>query len=374
MIPTSWFRGAALAAAGAIIAGCAKEVAKSPPPAEVQVVKVTQQDVPITQEWVGYLDGMVNAQIRAQVTGYLVKQNYAEGDPVKAGDPMFEIDPRPFEAAVAQAQAVLDQAQARLVKANQDVTRYGPLAKDQAISQEELDDAVQAQLGARAEVAAAQAALDTAKVNLGFTHITSPIDGVAGLVRGQIGDLVGPGTGNLTTVNQLDPIKAYFPISEQSYLDFRSKDNTAAFLKAIAFQLILANGSVYPLKGAFYAIDSQVDANTGTLRVVATFPNPQGLLRPGQFARVRAVVRTEKGALLVPQRALSELQGGFQVATVDAGNQAHIVPVVTGPTVGNLTVIERGLHPGDQVVADGVQKIRDGTVVAPKPFNPPAGS
>ena len=379
MSPSSWSGRSSIAWFGVLAAaglgGCAKEAPKAPPPAEVQVVTVQQRDEPISREWVGYLDGFVNAQIRAQVTGYLTKQYYTEGAAVKTGDSMFEIDPRPFAAAEAQAQGMVDQAQAQLVKTQQDVKRYTPLAQDKAISQEELDDAVQAQLAAKAQVAAAQAAFDQAHLSFGFTHVVSPIDGVAGLVRAQIGDLVGPGTGILTTVSTIDPIKAYFPISEQAYLDFRSRNPNAAGLPAdMEFSLILADGSTYPLKGKFFAIDSQIDANTGTLRVVATFPNPHGLLRPGQYAKVRAVVSTEKGALLVPQRALSELQGGYQAATVDAENKAHIVTVTTGPTVGGLVVVESGLHPGDRVVADGVQKIKDGAVVNPVAFAPaPAG-
>ena len=379
MSPSSWSGGSALAWVGMLAAaglgGCAKEAAKAPPPAEVQVVTVVQRDVPVSREWVGYLDGFVNAQIRAQVTGYLVKQDYLEGAAVKTGDPMFEIDPRPFAAAEAQAQGLVDEAQAQLVKAQQDVKRYTPLAEDKAVSQEELDDAVQAQLAAKAQVAAAQAALDQAHLSLGFTHVVSPIDGVAGLVRAQIGDLVGPGTGILTTVSTIDPIKAYFPISEQSYLDFRRRDPGAPSIPAdMEFALILADGSTYPLKGKFFAIDSQIDANTGTLRVVATFPNPHGLLRPGQYAKVRADVRTEKGAFLVPQRALSELQGGYQLATVDAENKTHILSVQTGPTVGGQVVVVSGLHPGDRVVADGTQKIKDGAVVSPVAFTPaPAG-
>jgi membrane fusion protein (multidrug efflux system) len=373
MEPSSWLKGSLVMAVGMLAAGCGREAAKAPPPADVQVVTVVQRDVPVVREWVGYLDGSVNAQIRAQVTGYLVKQDYVEGAVVRKGDPMFEIDPRPFAAAEAQAKGVLAQAQAQLVKAQEDVARYTPLAKDQAISQEELDDAVQARLAAEAQVASAQAALDQARLSESFATVTSPIDGIAGLIRAQIGDLVGPGTGILTTVSDVDPIKAYFPISEQAYLEFRARDPKAPGIPPdMAFDLVLSDGTVYPLKGKFFAIDSEVDANTGTLKVVAEFPNPNGLLRPGQYARVRAVVSVEKGALLVPQRALTELQGGYQLATVDAANQTHILSVKTGPAVGSLMVVETGLHPGDRVVADGIQKIgKDGTVVNPVPLAAP---
>jgi membrane fusion protein, multidrug efflux system len=351
--------------------GCHKAATEAPPPADVQVIAVAQADVPITREWVGSLDGSVNAQIRAQVTGYLTKQDYKEGSAVKRGDVLFEIDPRPFEAAAAQAQGALDVAKAQLGKAQEDVKRYTPLAKDQAISQEELDDAIQARIAAKAQVAAAKAALEQAQLSASFTRVSSPIDGVAGLIRAQIGDLVGPGTGVLTTVSALDPIKAYFPISEQAYLEFRGRDPKSTSIPTdMQFDLILSDGSTYPEKGKFYAIDSEVDANTGTLREVAEFPNPNGLLRPGQYAKVRAVIRVEKGALVVPQRALTELQGGYQVATVDAANHSHILTVKTGEQVGDRVVVLSGLHPGDRVVADGVQKIKEDAIVNPVPYVP----
>jgi membrane fusion protein, multidrug efflux system len=353
----------------ALAGGCGKPHVQAPPPANVQVVAVEQKDVPVVREWIGYLDGFVNAKIRAQVSGYLVKQDYKEGSNVRMGDPLFEIDPRPFAAALAAAEGQLAQAQAQLGKADIDVTRYTPLAKDKAISQEELDDAVQARLAAQALVASAQAAVDAARLNLSFTHIVSPIDGIAGLIQAQIGDLVGPSTGVLTTVATVDPIKAYFPISEQAYLGFRGRDPGAPSIPAgIVFDLILSDGSTYPQKGKFYAIDSQVDGNTGTLRVEATFPNPTGLLRPGQYAKVRAAVAVEKGALVVPQRALTELQGSYQLATVDSTNHTHILTVSTGERVGPLVVVLTGLHPGDRVVADGVQKITEGKLVNPVPF------
>lgn len=349
--------------------GCAKGPAQAAPPQEVQVIGVEQRDVPVVDEWVGTLDGFVDAQIRAQVTGYLVRQDYKEGTAVRKGDALFEIDPRPFAAALAQAEGLLGQAQAQLGKAKLDVERYTPLALEKAISQEELDDAVQARLAAEAQVTSARAGVDQARLNLSFTHVVSPVDGIAGLIHAQIGDLVGPSTGILTTVSTVDPIKAIFPISEQAYLVFRGREPGApAFPSGIQFDLVLSDGSAYPGKGEFFAIDNQVDGNTGTLQVVAKFPNPDGLLRPGQFAKVRAVVGVAKGALLVPLRALSELQGGYQVATVDPGNHAHILTVKTGVQVGEQMVVESGLHPGDRVVADGVQKIRDGAEVNPIPF------
>jgi membrane fusion protein, multidrug efflux system len=348
--------------------GCAKHEAKAPPPADVQVVAVEQRDVPVTSEWIGYLDGSVNAQIRAQVSGYLVKQDYAEGAAVRAGAPLFEIDPRTFEASLAQAEGQVGQAQAQLGKAELDVTRFAPLVRDQAISQEELDDAVQAKLAAQAQVASARAAVDQARLNLSFTKIVSPIDGIAGLVQAQIGDLVGPGTGVLTTVSDVDPIKAYFPISEQAYLGFRGRAPDAPGIPAgIAFELVLSDGTTYREKGTFLAIDRQVDTNTGTLRVVVEFPNSNGLLRPGQYARVRATVSVEKDALLVPRRAVTELQGSYQLATVDEANKVHLVTVTLGEPSGSLVIV-KGLRPGDRVVAEGIQKVKEGAVVNPLPF------
>jgi RND family efflux transporter MFP subunit len=353
----------------AVAGGCGKHAEQAPAAIDVQVAAVEQRDVPIIREWVGSLDGSVNAQIRAQVSGYLLKQDYKEGSTVAKGDPLFEIDPRPFAAALAEAEGQLAQAQAQLGKADLDVKRDTPLAQEKAISQQELDDAVQTQLAAAAQVASARAAVDQAQLNLSFTHIVSPIDGIAGLVQAQIGDLVGPTTGVVTTVSTVDPIKAYFPISEQAYLEFRGREPDAPSIPAgIEFELILSDGTTYPRKGTFFAIDRQVDANTGTLRVAAMFPNPNGLLRPGQFARVRAVVSVERGALLVPQRALSELQGGYQLATVDAKNLVHIVTVKENQQVGSQMVVE-GLHPGDRVVAEGIQKVKEGSLVNPLPFS-----
>jgi membrane fusion protein (multidrug efflux system) len=332
------------------------------------VVPVERRDVPIAREWIGTLDGFVDAQIRAQVSGYLVRQDYKEGFAVRRGDPIFEIDPRPFAAALAQAQGLLGQAQAQLGKASLDVERYSPLARDKAISQEELDDAVQAKQAAEAQVASAQAAVDQARLNLGFTHVVSPIDGIAGLVRAQIGDLVGPSTGALTTVNTVDPIKAVFPISEQAYLELMARNPGGDGIpEGTRFDLILTDGSTYPRPGTFFALDNQVDGNTGTLKVVAVFPNPDNLLRPGQYARIRAVIDVRKGALLVPLKALSELQGGYQIGVVDSGNHVHLLSVTTGEQVGSQMVVESGLHPGDRVVVDGVQKLRDGALVNPVP-------
>jgi RND family efflux transporter MFP subunit len=356
-----------------LVSGCHKAPPPAPPPPNVTVAPVEQRDVPVTQEWVASLYGFVDAQVRAQVGGNLLKQDYREGTPLHQGDVLFEIDPRPFQAALAQAKAQLAQAEAQLGKTAEDVKRYEPLAKDQAISQQELDDAVQANLASKALVAAAQAAVAQAQLNLDFTHVTSPVDGVAGLTQVQVGDLVGPGTGVLTIVSTLDPIKVYFPISEQSYLAFSGEHPGAAGFPAdVKLELILSDGSVYPEAGRFYAADRQIDPNTGTLKIAATFPNPHGSLRPGEYGRVRAVVRTLKDALLVPTRALTELQGSYQVATVDGSNVAHMRTVKLGPPLGNSTVIESGLTPSDRIIVDGFAKVREGTPVAPQPYQPVA--
>jgi RND family efflux transporter MFP subunit len=376
MDPFNLGRSSVVLVGGALVlgavGGCSKAPSGPPPVADVQVVAVEQKDVPIIHEWVGTLDGFVNAQIRAQVSGYLVKQDYREGAAVKKGDVLFEIDPRPFEAALAQANGVLAQAKAQLGKAELDVARDTPLASEKAISQEEMDDAVQAHLAAQAQVQSAQAGVDQAQLSLSFTRVTSPIDGIAGLISAQIGDLVGPTTGALTSVSDVDPIKAIFPVSEQSYLGrvtaVNFSETADESVSKVQYDLILSDGSVYPKKGRFFAIDNQVNGNTGTLQVVAVFPNPNGVLRAGQYAKVRAVVSVEKGALVVPQRALTELQGSYQLATVDASNHAHILTVTTGGQVGPLVVVESGLHPGDRVVADGIQKVVDGAEVNPVPF------
>jgi len=344
-----------------------KQHATSPPPPLVEVAVVSQADVPIYHEWIGVLDGLVNAQIRAQVTGYLLTQNYREGDPIKQGDWLFEIDPRPFQAALDQAKGLLAQAEARFGKTELDVKRYGPLVKDKAISQEEYDDAVQANLEAKAAVVSAKAQVEQAQLNLGFTKITSPIDGIASIAKAQIGDLVGPATGELTTVSTIDPIKAYYNVTEQAYINFTKQFSTETDrierLKQLEIDLILTDGTVYPLKGKIFAADRQIGPTTGALRVEALFPNPGNSLRPGEFARVRVKLDLKHDTLLVPQRAVSELQGSFQVVVIAADNKVHIQPVRVGERIGNLWVIEDGLHPGERVVVEGTQKIREGMLV-----------
>jgi RND family efflux transporter MFP subunit len=348
--------------------GCKKKPAPPPPP-EVQVITIAPTNVPIFEEWIGTLDGFVNAQIHAQVTGYLLTQNYGEGSEVRKGDLLFQIDPRPFQATLDQAQAKLAQDQAQAGKTELDVKRYTPLAEEQAISQEELDNAVQANIGAKAQVKADEAAIENAQLNLGFTRITSPVDGLAGAALAQIGDLVGQSSSVLTTVSTINPIKVYFQVSEQSYLTFwRRFIGVTNEAKNSPLQLIFSDGSVYPEKGKFFYADRQVNPNTGTLQIVGLFPNVNFILRPGQYGRVRAQTQTMTNALIVPQRAVAELQGTYQVAVVGETNSVHLQSVKVGEQVGANWIIESGLKPGDRVVVEGTQKAKDGAVVNPKPF------
>lgn len=361
-----------LGAASLCLAGCSGKPKAAAPQPLVEVISVTETDVPIYHEWIGVLDGLVNAQIRAQVTGYLMVQNYREGDPISKGDMLFEIDPRPFQATLDQAKGQLAEAEARFGKTELDVKRYAPLVKDRAISQEEYDDAVQADLEAKAAVVAAQAQVEQAQLNLGFTKIASPVDGIASIARAQIGDLVGPGTGNLTTVSTIDPIKAYYQVTEQAYINFTrlytTESNRYERLKQLETQLILTDGKPYPLMGTNFAVDREIGATTGSLRVEALFPNPNYVLRPGQFAHIRLKFDTRHNAILVPQRAVSELQGSYQVAVVGAENKIHIQAVQVGERTGTQWIIEDGLHVGDRVVVEGVQKVREGTSVVTTNF------
>ena len=353
---------------------------------EVEVVQVEQKDVPIYGEWSGTLDGLVNADVRAQVTGYLMKQAYQEGAFVRKGQLLFEIDPRPFEAALDQAEGQLAQAKALLANAiavqgrtQLDVERYGPLAKEQAASQQDLDNAVQNNLAAKASVQTAeaqiktnQAAVETAKINLDFTRLIAPIDGIAGQAQLQVGALVNLSSGPVTSVSTVDPIKVYFTVSEPQYLGWRKRFPTESSReeadKNLKLELILADGSVYGQKGSFYFADRQVDVGTGAIRIAGLFPNPGNILRPGGYGKVRAVIRLQKDALVVPQRAVSELQGGYQVALVGPDNKVSIKTVTVGDRVGSDWVISDGLKPGDRVVAEGIQKARPGALVNPKPF------
>ena len=369
------FRWAAAGVAGIallITAACDKGKAPPPAPPVVEVVSVVQRDVPIYIEWVGILDGDVNAVIRPQVTGYLLKQNYREGDLVKKGQALFEIDPRTFEAAVDEAKGIRAQKFARYETTSANLARIKPLAALNAVSQKDLDDSTGAQQSAKAELEAAEANLKTAKLNLGFTRITSPITGIAGIANAQVGNLLSPSmTTDLTTVSSVDPIKVYFNISEREYL--KEANGAAASGKKpeqVALQLILVDGSLYPHPGKVSVLNRQVDAGTGTFKVAALFANPDNLLRPGQYGKVRATMSVEKGALLVPQRAVTEIQGKYLVAVVGADDKADIRPVTVGERIGSEWIISKGLQPGEQVVAEGTQKVRPGMTVTTKPFEP----
>ena len=401
------------------VGGCSStaQSAKMSEPPTVEVVQVDQRDVPIYSEWIGTHDGMVNADIKAQVSGYLLKQDYTEGSFVQKGQLLFEIDPRPFQAVVdqaegqlsqangqlAQAKAQLNQSEAQLavMEANQvrtqlDVDRYAPLARQQAITQQDMDNATQNNIAAKAQVQAAKAqietaraqiqgaaaavqaataGLETARLNLSFTRLTSPIDGLAGMAQQQVGALVSPASGPVTTVSTVDPIKVYFTASEQEYLDFHRRYSTPATLEAarkgLVLELILTDGTIYPQRGSFYFSDREISTGTGTIRVAGVFPNRENLLRPGQYGRVRTSLRTKGAALLIPQRAVSEMQGIYQVAVVGDGNKISIRNVKPSDRVGAQWIIDSGLKAGESVVAEGVQKVRPGMTVNPKPYATP---
>ena len=384
---------------------------------EVAVAEVEQKDVPIYSEWIGTLDGMVNAEIKAQVTGYLLSKDYTEGSFVRKGQLLFEIDPRPLQAALDQAkgdlakaegqvaqangqlsqsQAQLAQAEANQAKTQMDVNRFTPLVKSSVISQQDFDTAVQANLASKAQVKAAGAGVESAKaavvaaksvvesnrasvrtaeLNLSFARITSPIDGIAGIAQAQVGNLiqpVNPNSGPLATVSSLDPIKVYFTLSEQEYLTFVKRNPTQSQRDAandkLHLDLVLADGTTYPREGKFFVADREVDQKTGSIRLGGVFPNPGNVLRPGQYGKVRAVTRIKTGALLVPQRAVSELQGNYQVAVVGADKKIDIRTVKVGERVGAMLIVEEGLKPGDIVVVEGMQKVRPGALVNPKPY------
>jgi RND family efflux transporter MFP subunit len=352
--------------------GCGRtQAAGPPPPPEVRVAPVVQQDVPVYSEWVATLDGYVNAQLRPQVSGYIVKQNYKEGSLVRKGDILFEIDPRPFQAALDRANGDLEQAQAQLGKSTLDVERDTPLAEARAIAKSQLDNEIQAKLGAQALIESDKAAVEQAELNLEWTKVTSLVDGIAGIAQIQIGNLVGSNS-ILTSVSQLEPIKAYFPISEREYVLVQKNSNPISSNHSIGFfgtslELILTDGSVYAQKGKILLADRQVDPNTGTIRIVAAFPNPGNILRPGQYGRVRVETGIKKSALLTPQSAVAQSQGNYQVAVVGSDRKVSMRAVKPGQTVGTMWVIDEGLKPGEQVVVEGLQKLRDGTLVTPKP-------
>ena len=392
--------------------GCSTKAAAAggaPPPPEVEVAVVKQRDLPIEREWIGTLDGMVNAAVKAQVSGNLLTQNYTEGSFVRKGQLLFEIDPRPSQAALDLALGQLAQAKAQLLQSNSgllqaraqlasaeanqhktqmDEDRYTPLAQQQAITQQEMDNARQANESQKAQVAAAKAqvetaqaqieaskatvtsasaAVDTAKVNLGFTKLTSPIDGIAGTATVQVGNLVNPSSNAVTTVSTLDPVKANFTVSEQEYLSLARQGSG---LNQLELELILSDGSKHPQKGRFAFADRQVNASTGSIQLTGLFPNPGNTLRPGQYAKVHAIVGVHKGALLVPQRAVNEIQGNYSVAAVEPNNTIRFAVVKPGEQVGSEWVIDEGLKAGQRVVTDGLFRIAPGAPVTPKQAAP----
>jgi len=426
-----------------IVAGRSNKLAQAAPrPPDVEVLRVEQKDVPVYSEWIGTTEGIVNADIKAEVSGYLLRQDYKEGSFVKKGQLLFELDPRPFQAAldqanglvaqfqgqleqassqvtqaeaqvaqansqVLQAQAQLAQAQANQVKTQLDVNKYAPLAEQKAVTQQDLDNAVQGNVVAKAQVEAAKAGVETARaqlraanaqigtakaaintakgqienakaavrtaqLNLGFTRIMSPIDGIAGIAQAQVGNLISTTSAPLTTVSTVDPIKVYFTLSEQQYLSFTKRNlieaRQGASVAQIELELILSDGTSYPEKGSFFFADRQVDPKTGAIRMAGIFPNPGNVLRPGQYGRVRAVTATKPAALLVPQRAVSELQGSYQVAVVVTDNKVEMRTVKVGERSGSEWVIEDGLKAGETVVVEGTQKIKTGAVVNPKTY------
>ena len=366
----------ALAASSLLLPGCGRTEtasASTPPaaPPTVAVVSIAPETVKVSTQWIATLDGLVNAQIRPQVSGYLVKATYRDGAAIGKGDVLFEIDPRPFEAALALAEAQLAQARAQLGRTEQDVQRDKPLAVERAIAQSQLDNDVQANLAAQAAVKVAEAMVDTARLNLGFTKVRSLVGGIAAIASAQLGDLVGPTT-LLTTVSQVDPIRAYFSLNEQEYLQVSEQINARTPTKSLwgngtALTLTLADGQIYPEKGTFLAADRQIDPKTGTIRISATFPNPNNQLRPGQYGRVSADTRVAKDVLLVPQRAVSDLQGKAQVRVVAADDTVQIRTITLGERIGSRWIVEKGVEAGDRVIVDSGQ-LPGGTKVGTKPY------
>jgi membrane fusion protein (multidrug efflux system) len=367
---------AALVISVLLVTGCSRKKTPAGPAApEVLVTTVTPRDVPRVLERVATLDGFINANINAQVLGYIISREYQEGSVVKKGDLLFQIDPRPFEAALAQAKGTLAKDQANQAKADADEKRATDLFNKKVISAQERDTATAAAGSSRASVEADAAAVKQLELNLEYAKVTAPIDGVAGFANNQVGDLVGPSTGPLTTVSQVDPIKAIVTAGEGPFTDFVSRHpdekEREAYIKSLQFELILSSGNVYPQRGTFYALDRNLDPKTGSIRYYVTFPNPGNILRPGQFGKVRFVADQKKGAMVVPQEAVNELQGNFQIAVVDQNNKVSIRPVKMGERIDALWEVTEGLKPGDRVVVQGAQKVKEGATVTVKEWTPP---
>ena len=357
--------------------GCSRQSPPAAPPVpEVVVATVTPRDVPVVREGVATLDGFITANINAQVQGYLISRDYKEGSLVKKGDRLFQIDPRPFEAALAQAQGNLATAQANRAKADADIKRAMDLFAKKVISDQERDSYIQGAKVGKANVQSAEAAVRQAELNLSYTTIIAPIDGIAGIANAQVGDLVGPATGPLTALSQVDPIKATINVGEQAFTEFLTKhpdaDEREQFLKTLRFALFLGNGTLCPQSGEFYAQDRNIDPKTGAIRVELTFANPGNRLRPGQFGKIRAVMETDKGAPVIPQEAVADLQGRQMVAVVSNDNTVAMRPVVMGERCGALWQVIAGLSAGERVVVEGMQKVPPGSHVRVKEWTPPA--
>src|SRR5438874_2989511 len=360
-----------------ISTACSRKAAEvAPPPPEVLVATVVPRDVPVLHEGVATLEGFITANINAQVQGYLISRDYKEGSVVKEGDLLFQIDPRPFQATLDQAKGNLAVAQSNQTKADADVKRAINLFKNKVISDQERDTYINAASSTKANVQAAEAAVRQAEVNLGYTKITAPIDGIVGIATAQVGDLVGPSSRTLTTISQVDPIKAVVNVGEQSFTEFITDhpdpDEREQHLKGLTFDLRLADGSLYPHKGKFYAEDRNLDPKTGSIRMELTFPNPGNRLRPGQFGKVQAIVKVAKAALVIPEQAVTELQGNRLVAVVDSENKIAMRPVKLGERSGGMWQVIEGLKPGEKVVVQGLLKVRPGMPVTVKEWTPPA--
>lgn len=358
-----------------ITSGCSRKAEQvAPPQPEVLVTTVTARDMPVEHEAVATLEGFVTANINAQVQGYIISRDYKEGSVVKKGDLLFQIDPRPFQAALDQAKGNLAIAQANFTKADADVKRAMNLFRQKVISDQERDTYINSASSTKANIQAAEAAVRTAEINLGYTKITAPIDGIVGIATAHVGDLVGPGTGPLTSISQVDPIKAAINVGEQSFTEFITDhpdpDERERYLQGLQFELFLADGSQYPHKGKFYAEDRNLDTKTGAIRMEISFSNPGNRLRPGQFGKVRAAVKVAKGALVIPEPAVTELQGNRLVAVVDSENKVAMRPVKLGERSAGMWQVIDGVKSGEKVVVQGLMKVPPGSTVTVKEWTP----
>lgn len=379
MTPNKFFVRAALlaVAASGALSGCGKEEAPVAAPPEVLVTEATARDVPVYRDWIGTLDGSENAEIRARVNGHLTKRDYQEGTLVKKDAVLFEIDQRPFEAAFAEAKSQLAQAKAAQVASQAEADRSKELFEKRAISEKEYINKTQLNESSLSKIAALEASVEEAQLNLNYCKVTSPVEGIAGIAKAQVGDLVGPQNNSvLTSVSTLDPLKVLFPISESDYLAASQRVQETLSKpfeqRPDSIELILADGSVFPHKARLLSVDMQVQASTGTILVTALLPNPGSVLRPGFFARARIVATTLKDAVVVPQRAVSEVQGSYQLGIIGSDGKAELRPVKVGARVGSDWVITSGLKTGEKVVVEGLQKLKAGAAVNAKPWTPPS--